>query len=388
MNIEQINEIEHKIIQHRRFIHKNPELGFNEIETNKYISNCLNKLKIEHEIVCETGIVAIIGDKEKYKDNCVAFRCEMDALPVLEDTDLPYSSINQGVMHACGHDMHIAMLLGAAEIFQKKVENLKGCIKLIFQPSEEILPGGAKHMIKQNCLKNPTPKMIFAQHINPELEVGAFEASLNFALASTCEIKITINGKSTHGSTPHLGNDPILVASNIINFSNSFLIRNNNPLEPAILSICAINGGTVNNAFPTQVKMLGTLRTLNEENRDRILDLWEKKVKLLCTVYDTSCCIDIVKGYPPVINNEKAFNIVKDSVIRLYGENRFKMCPPKMWTEDFSYYAKEIPACFYFLGVKSDDQNNYSLHSNKLNPDENAMKYGVALILEIAKNFM
>ena len=388
INYNEIKEIEQKIIEYRRHLHTNPELSFKEYETQKYIIDVLSKLEIVCENIGNTGVVAHIGDVKKYSDNCIAFRTDMDALPILEDSDISFCSINKGIMHACGHDLHIAMLLGAAEIFQKNIYKYKGCIKLIFQPAEEVFPGGAKIMIEAGCLKNPTPKMIFAQHIDPDNEVGNFSAAINKAMASTCEFKITIKGKGTHASTPYKGIDPVLVASNIINFAQAFQIRNNNPAEPIVLSICAVNGGIVNNAFPDKVEMLGTLRSFDEEQRNNLLAKFTDKVGLLCDVYDAKCEFQINLGYPPVVNDKKGFNLVKESVDELFGKNSFNICSPKMWAEDFSYYANEIPSCLFFTGInKTGCKEIYPLHSNKLNPSEDALIMGTAVMVSIANKF-
>ncbi len=388
INYDEIKEIEQKVIKHRRHLHSTPEVSFKEYETQKYIIDVLSKLGIACESIGNTGVMAHIGDIKKHSANCIAFRTDIDALPILEDTGLPFCSKNKGIMHACGHDLHTAMLLGAAEIFQRNIDKYNGCIKLIFQPGEEVLPGGAKMLIEAGCLKNPTPKMIFAQHIDPEQEVGKFSASINKAMASTCEFKIIIKGRATHGSTPHKGIDPVLVASNITNFAQAFQIRNNNPFEPIVLSICAVNGGVVNNAFPDKVEMLGTLRSFDEEQRNRLLTKFADKVRLLCEVYDAECDFQIIWGYPPVINDANCFNLVRESVENLFGKNSFDICSPKMWAEDFSYYGKEIPSCLFFTGIHPiGSKTKYPLHSNKLNPCEDALIIGTAVIVSIADRF-
>lgn len=384
--IQQVAKINDRIIEHRHRIHSRPELSFQEYETCQYICNVLSELNIPYQIICNTGIVALIGDAERYSDNCVAFRADMDALPIVEDTGLSFSSLNHGVMHACGHDMHVAMLLGAAEILQNEISKLKGVIKLIFQPGEEYLPGGAKIMIENGALENPTPRMIFAQHIEPAVNVGQFTVAETDAMAATCEIYWTIKGKGTHAAQPHQGNDPIVVAANIISFAQNFMIRYRNPLEAAILSICSINGGSANNIFPDEVKMSGTLRTFNEKTRNEYIELLTVKCKQLAAVYNTECEIDVVYGYPPVINNIKAVEIMKKSVEELFGYDSFAFCEPKMWAEDFAYFANKIPACFYFIGTKNKkDDVFYPLHNAKLNPDEQALEKGTALIVYIAK---
>jgi len=387
--IEITNEINDKIVAHRRQIHSNPELSFKEFETCKYICKVLDELKITYKIICDTGIVATIGNINSKENNCIAFRADIDALPIIEDTGLSYCSRDVGIMHGCGHDMHAAMLLGAAEILKANEEKLNGVVKLIFQPAEEALPGGAKLMIENGVLENPKPKMIFAQHCDPNIEVGKFSTADGAIMAATCEIYWTIKGKGTHAAQPHQGNDPIAVAANIISFAQSFINRYRNPLEPAVLSICSINAGTANNIFPNEAKMSGTLRTFNENTRNKLLELLVDKCKKIANLYDTECDIEIVYGYPPVINNSEAFEIVKTSTVKLFGEENFSVCEPKMAAEDFAYFANEIPACFYFIGVKNATADiNYPLHSAKFNPNENALSIGTALIVAIAEKIL
>ncbi|MDR0926658.1 MAG: amidohydrolase [Ignavibacteria bacterium] len=371
-----------KIIEYRRHIHSNPELSFKEYKTNAYVCNILKNMGLKFNVMCETGIVATIGNENSA--DCIAFRCELDALPMCENTGLPFSSKNEGVMHSCGHDLHIAMLLGAAEIFSENLPANDRCVKLIFQPGEEVLPGGAKSMIAAGVLSEPRPKFIFAQHIDPDLPVGTIGIAGRRAMAATCEFKITIHGKATHGATPHKGSEPIVVAANIITLTNSFLVRYNNPFEPAVLSICAINGGNVNNAFPASVEMLGTLRCYNEDLRNKYLAMYQQKCQQLAAVYGTKCDMEIVYGYPPVINDADAVDVVRRAVATL-PDVKLQEIEPKMWAEDFSYYGLEVPSCFYFLGVSPDGETLPPLHSSELNPSEEALIVGVEVMDAIRK---
>ena len=389
--LETANAISDKIIEHRRKIHSKPELSFKEFETCKYICDVLDGLKIPYQIVCDTGVVATIGniDSMEKNDNCIAFRADIDALPITENTGLSFSSQNEGVMHACGHDMHIAMLLGAAEILKADEKKLNGIVKLIFQPGEELLPGGAKLMIENGVLENPKPQMIFAQHINPNDEVGKISTVNGAVMAATCEIYWTIKGKGTHAAQPQQGNDPIIVAANIISFVQSFVIRYQEPLAPTVLAICSINGGTANNVFPDEVKMSGTLRALSEETRNELLKLLTDKCQQIASSYGTECDIEVIYGYPPVINDSAAVEVVKDCVKGLLGSENFSFCESKMLAEDFAYFAKEIPSCFYFIGGKTADADIcYPLHSAKFNPDEKVLAKGTALIVAITKKLL
>ncbi len=375
-------KIQDEVIEHRRYLHANPELSYQEYNTCKYICTRLEALGIEHKIIAKTGVVAVIHGKS---DDCIALRADIDALPIKEETELDFASKNDGIMHACGHDFHTAMLLGAAKLINIHKSKLHKTVKFIFQPAEEVLPGGAFEMIQSGALKNPTPSMIFAQHIDPTKKCGTIHIPRSAAMASTNELFFTINGKGAHAAQPHLGNDPIIAAASIINYLHILNTKHRNPMYPAVISICSINGGNATNIFPDEVQMKGTMRTFDKKLRSGLMELIYNKCNELAGIYDTQCKVEIVSGYPAVINDKNAVNIAWNAAINLFGKDSVFEAEPKMLAEDFAYYSEQIPACFWHLGTAHDDgKYPASLHNAKLNPCEDALIYGAALMAYIA----
>jgi amidohydrolase len=383
--IKHVKSIYKEIIQHRRKIHRHPELSFQEYKTSEYISSVLTKLKIEHKSIGGTGIVGLIGKGKK----CVGLRADIDALPIQEKTELPFASKNPGIMHACGHDMHTAMLLGAAKILKQKEKTLKGTVKLIFQPGEEKLPGGASLLIKEGVLKNPRPKAIFGQHIFPEDETGTISVAPKYVMASADELYWTITAEGGHAAQPHSSSDGILASSHLVIHLQSFMTKFKNPISPGVLSITAFNGGTAPNIFPNEVKLMGTLRTFDNIWRLYIHDELKRHSKKICELHNTKCELSIVKGYPPLYNDIETTEFIIRRANELLGENNVKYFEHRMWAEDFAYYSLKIPSTFWFLGVKPKDVDFLpSLHNEKLNPDEEAMIYGTAMFVDAAIQYL
>jgi amidohydrolase len=382
--IEKSKQVYKNIIDYRRHIHRNPELSFQEYETSAFISKVLNQYNIEHTKIAETGIVALIGKGER----CVALRADIDALPILEETGLEFASKNSGIMHACGHDMHTSMLLGAAIILKENESSLNGIVKLIFQPGEEKLPGGASILIKNGVLENPAPMAIFGQHIHPGDYSGEISTNAGPILASADEIYITIKGKGSHAAQPHLANDPIIVSAQLIIYFQTVLTKFRNPINPGVLSITSIHGGSATNIFPDEVKLMGTLRTYNDEWRLLMHEIIEKKTIEIAGLYNCSCELEILKGYPPLVNNKDMSEFIEKNAIDLFGSDKFLKLEAKMWAEDFAYYGQHIPSCFWFLGVRPIELNDMPpLHNAKLNPNEESMISGVALFVKSVFEF-
>ncbi len=379
------NEIFPKIQTHRRHIHQNPELSFEEFETSKFIQNELTKLGIEFKILGNTGVIGLVGKGNK----CVALRADIDALPIFEETGLDYKSQNDGVMHACGHDMHTSMLLGAAEILKSIESDLNGCVKLIFQPAEEKLPGGASILIKEGVLENPKVDAIFGQHIYPGDSSGLFATNSGYVMGSADELYWTISGKSTHAAQPHLGYDPILAASQLIVFYQTLMTKYKDPLDAGVLTVGSINGGNATNIIPDKVEMKGTLRSFNLEWREQMHHLLIEKSNELCKLYGCECDLKIIKGYPPVFNNETLTNFSKLSANQVFGTDNVIEFIPKMWGEDFAFYGQVIPASFWFLGIKPlEIENMPALHNSKLSPDEIPMINGMIMLAKVAYDYL
>ncbi len=384
MNQTTINEaksIFNWILNHRRHLHKYPELSFQEFKTSEYIKNVLNELGIPFKSLAETGIVGMIGTGE----NCVALRADMDALPINEETNLECSSVNNGVMHACGHDFHISMLLGAAKILKENEQKLNGSVKLIFQPGEEKIPGGASLMIKEGVLENPKPKIIFGQHINPAIETGKVSTTSGPIMASADELYWSVKGKQVHAAQPHLGNDPIIASAQMILSFQTIISKFRNPLSPAVLSVTSVHGGSATNIIPELVEMKGTLRFFNNEERFATLKKIDEIGQSIASIYNVTSEFNPLIGYPPLVNNEHAVSTIRKVAYEMLGDEGFENLSPIMWAEDFAYYAEKIPACFFFLGVKPHGTDDMpQLHNSKLSPDENALIYGTAMFVASA----
>lgn len=383
--LERAKAIFPKIQRLRREIHSNPELSFKEFETCKLIRQKLDELGIENKVIGNTGVVATIGNGKK----CVGLRADIDALPIKEETGLIFSSKNDGVMHACGHDMHTSMLIGAAEILKENEYKLNGTVKLIFQPGEEKLPGGASILINEGVLENPRVDAMFGQHIYPGEAEGHISLNSGAVMGAPDELYFTIKGKSTHAAQPHLGNDPIIVASQLIIHFQTLMTKYKDPIEAGVLSITSIKGGDATNIIPDEVKLMGTLRSFNDDWRNKMHKLILENSKSLCELYGCEIDVEIRKGYPPVINDEELTELTIKNAKEIVGEHNTLEFVPKMWGEDFAFYGKNVPATFWFLGVKPANVSDMpALHNSKLNPSENAMPIGTTMLVLAAINYL
>ena len=383
--IEKVKSILPEIIKNRRKIHSNPELSFKEFETAKFIRKNLDELNIPYTIHSNTGTAGIIGNGDK----CVALRADIDALPIHEDTELEYRSKNDGVMHACGHDMHTSMLLGAAKILKEMEKDIPGKIKLIFQPGEEKLPGGAKLMIEDGVLEDPAPEAIFGQHIFPEENIGTVSINEGPVMGSPDELYVTIKGKSTHAAQPHLGADPIVCASNLINLYQTFISRSKDPIESGVVTIAAINGGYATNIIPDEVKLMGTIRSYDKDWRQKVHKLIKEKSIELGKAYSCEVEVEIIEGYPAVVNDPALTQIAKEASIKLIGKGKTRLFEPKMWGEDFAFYGEKIPACFWFVGVKDPQfETMPALHNSKIAPHEDGLIYGTSMLVGAALEYL
>ncbi len=369
------------MLERRRYLHKHPELSFLEFETSDFILKELTALNIRAEKVTETGVLGVIGSGS----NCVALRADMDALPITEESGLDFASVNQGIMHACGHDLHMTMLLGAAKILKMNEDILNGCVKLIFQPGEEKIPGGASLMIKAGVLENPVPRFVFGQHINPSMRTGTIAGKPGAFMASSDELYWEIKGTSCHAAQPHLGNDPILAASQLTVSLQTLMTKFRDPMKPAVLTVTSIHGGEATNIIPEKVSMKGTLRFFDNDLRFEILERINDISQNVAKIYNLSISFNPLIGYPPVINDTHAAEIAAGSAAELFGQDNYLTWLPMMWGEDFAYYGQNVPSCFWFTGCNGDADNAMpSLHNCRLAPDENAMIYGTAMMINTA----
>lgn len=368
---------EYRSIRHH--LHANPELSFKEYQTSKFVQSQLSQLGIPHTTMGETGVVAIL--KGRPSDRTIALRADIDALPILEENNVAYASKNDGVMHACGHDVHTTCLLGAARILNELKDQWDGTIKLIFQPGEEKNPGGASILIKEGVLKDPVPQRIYAQHVHPQLEVGRMNFSSGKVMASADEIYITVKGKGGHAAKPNLTADTILTASQIVVALQQVISRNNNPLSPSVLSICTVQGGFTTNVIPSEVKMMGTFRAMDEkwrfEAHDRIKTIVESTAKANGAEVD----LEISIGYPSVINDVETTSVASSLAAALIGEAHVGEAEVSLGAEDFGYYTQEIPGCFFRLGTGNIKKGIVSgVHTPTFDIDEEAIKMGISMM--------
>lgn len=380
-NIKKLSEkYRNEFIAVRRHIHEHPELSYEEFETSKFIQQKLNELGIPFSVMATTGVVGIIEGKHP-SSQVIALRADIDALPIRETNTVNYVSKNEGVMHACGHDVHTTCLLGAAKILNEIKEQWYGTIKLIFQPGEEKNPGGASLMIKEGVLKDPSPVAILGLHVHPSLPVGTFSFRKGKAMASADEIYITVRSKGGHAAAPHLTGDTILAASEMIVNLQQLVSRRNDPLNPTVLSITSFQGGTTTNVIPGEVKLMGTFRAMNEKWRFEAHDLIKSICEHTAALAGVEADVFIDVGYPFLINDDRLTGIAIERAKELAGADNIKETELRMGAEDFAYYSHQIPACFYRLGVGNVEKGITSgVHTSTFNVDESAIAEGMSMM--------
>jgi amidohydrolase len=369
-----------EFIEVRHHLHAHPELSYQEFETSRFVQQQLKDFNIDYEVKATTGVIGLIEGKNPDK-RIIALRADMDALPINEENEVPYKSKNEGVMHACGHDVHTTCLLGAARILKETQQQWEGTVKLIFQPGEEKNPGGASLLIKEGVLENPKPSAIFGLHVHPGLQVGRMSFRGGKVMASADELYMTIKGKGGHAASPHLCIDPILIASHLIVALQQIVSRNNNPHNPTVLSITSIKGGTTTNVIPDEVKLKGTFRAMNEEWRFNAHNLMRKMTTELVSSMGGSVDLVIDVGYPSVYNNESLNEIAKEKAIDFIGKENVEETEKRMGAEDFGYYSQQIPGCFFRLGVMNKEKGIVSgVHTPTFNIDESAIETGIGMM--------
>lgn len=370
----------------RQHLHAHPELSFQEHQTSQYIQHQLQQWGIPFEVKATTGVVGLIKGKNPEKKT-IALRADMDALPIQEENEIPYKSVNKGVMHACGHDVHTTCLLGAAKILNETKAEWEGTIKLIFQPGEEKNPGGASLMIKEGVLENPAPEKIFALHVHPGMEVGTFSFRGGMVMASADEIYITIRAKGGHAAAPQFTADPILIASHLIISLQQIISRNNNPFNPSVLSITACNGGNTTNVIPSEVQLMGTFRAMNEEWRFAAHELIKKHTLELVNTMGAEAEINVDVGYPFVFNNEELSSAARSFAEKYAGIENVSETELRMGAEDFAFYSHQIPGCFFRLGAGNKAKGITSnVHTPTFNIDEAAIEQGMGMMAWLAIN--
>lgn len=364
----------------RQHLHAHPELSYQEFETSLFVQQKLAEYNVPFEVKATTGLVGIIKGKNP-ESRIVALRADMDALPIEEQNNVPYKSTRPGIMHACGHDVHTTCLLGAARILAETKEEWDGTVKLIFQPGEEKNPGGASLLINEGVLDHPKPECIFGLHVHPQLEVGYLSFRAGKVMASADEIYINIKSKGGHAAAPHLTADTILIASNLVIALQQIISRNRDPLSPSVLSMTSFQGGHTTNVIPSEVKLMGTFRAMDEAWRFEAHELMRKLATGLVESMGAEIDLHIDVGYPTVYNNEQLYNVATNIARSFVGTDAIKETEVRMGAEDFGYYSQLIPGCFFRLGTGNSDKGITSgVHTPLFNIDESAIELGVGMM--------
>lgn len=381
---KRIDKIFGELVEIRRDFHMNPELSQEEFRTRDKIRGYLDEWGIENYICAETGVLGIIKGRNKGKT--IAVRADIDALPIQEKNDLPYRSVNPGVMHACGHDAHAAIVLGVARIIKELADSgdsINGNVKLFFQPAEETI-GGAERMIKEGCMENPKVDYVLGLHVMPYIDAGVVELKYNKLNASTDSIKIILKGKAAHGAYPDKGVDAIVMAGHVITGLQSIVSRNTSPLNSVVLSLGKISGGVKNNVIADEVKISGTLRTLDHETRqyskDRISDL----VNNVAAAFGGRGFTSFSEGYQALINDNEVVDLIKENAEKLLGRENVEFKEfPSMGAEDFSYFLDAAKGAFFHLGCGNKAKGiTENIHTANFNIDEECLRVGVGLQVE------
>lgn len=369
----------------RRHLHAHPELSFEETETQQYLAGQLKALGIPFREIAGTGLLAEVKG-ERGSGPVIALRADIDALPIQEANDVPYRSQNEGVMHACGHDVHSSSLLGTAAILNEVKDHFSGAVRLLFQPGEEKLPGGATLMIKDGALKDPTPAAIFGQHVHPPLPAGTVGFRPGIYMASTDELYLTIRGKGGHGAMPHNAVDPIVITAQIVTAIQQLISRHTDPTLPAVITFGRIESdGGATNIIPNAVRLQGTMRTLDEAWRKELHQRLNKLVTGMAAALGGTAELEIGHGYPFLKNDETLTRWAWDEARRYLGEDRAVELPIRMTGEDFAFYTHHLPACFYRLGIGNPARGIINpVHTDTFDVDEACLETGSGLMAWLA----
>lgn len=369
-----------EIVEIRRELHRFPEMGNSEFRTTEIIMNCLDKWGVKYEKLLETGVVATVEGAKGGKT--VALRADIDALPIEEKTDLPFSSQNEGRMHACGHDIHTAVLLGTAKILSENKDKFCGKVKLIFEPDEELL-GGAERLIEKDAMKDVSA--VFGLHVRPELPKGHVQVKYGKSYAAADVFEVDVIGKSVHGAEPQKGIDALLIASHIVTALQTVVSRNLAPTESAVLSVCTFNAGTVCNQIAGKATFGGIMRSLGKETREKLKSLLTSTAIGIAESMGAKCEVRIRESYPGITNDNEMTAFLKECAEDILGKENVSVSEtPLMTSEDFGFYLDEAPGSFYHVGCECE----YPLHSDRFNPDESAILTGMLVNLKAVNEFL
>ena len=372
------------VVANRRHLHSHPELSFHEVETSAFVAKKLEELGLEYHKMADTGLVALIkGDKPS--SNVVALRADMDALPILEANDVPYRSQNNGVMHACGHDVHTSSLLGTAQILTNLKSEFGGTIKLIFQPAEEKLPGGASLMIKEGVLENPKPQAVIGQHVMPLIDAGKVGFRAGKYMASADELYVTVKGKGGHAAQPQQNIDPVIITAHILTALQQVVSRFSDPKNPSVLSFGKVIANGATNVIPNEVYLEGTFRTMDEKWRADAHIRMKKMAEGIAEAMGGSCDFNIMKGYPFLVNEEKLTAATRSHAEDYLGKENVLDLDIWMAAEDFAFYSQQADSCFYRLGTRNESRGiTSSVHTPTFDVEESALELSTGLMAYLA----
>ncbi|WP_051348613.1 M20 family metallopeptidase [Peribacillus kribbensis] len=379
------DEIKDEVIKWRRHLHQNPEISFHETNTSEFIYNTLASFEgLQVSRPAQNSVVArLIGGRQ---GKVLAIRADMDALPIQEETGLEFSSLNEGVMHACGHDGHTAILLGTAKILSGMKQDISGEIRFIFQHAEELYPGGAEELVEAGVMDGVDA--VIGTHLWSPLESGKIGIVYGEMLAAPDTFYVTINGKGGHGGLPHETVDSIAVGAQVVTNLQHIVSRNLDPLEQAVISVTKISGGTTHNVIPGSVEMMGTVRTFKKEVRKEIPGLMERVIKGITEAHGAGYDFKFEYGYRPVVNKDTITSFIHDTAIQLYGQEAVQVMKPNMVGEDFSAYLEKADGCFFFTGAGNSEKGiTYPHHHSRFTIDEDSLKMGMEMFVSAALSF-
>ena len=390
---EQINRIEAELKENRRYIHMHPELSFREYNTSSFIQKKLDEMGVRYVSgIAENGICAYIyGNKniESESMKSILIRADMDALPIDEVSDKPYKSQNKNVMHACGHDAHVAVLLGVCKVLNNFKDKFGGVVKAVFQPGEET-SGGALPMIEEGVLENPHTDVCVALHCDSDLDCGTIRVKPGSLYASPDDFRITVKGKGGHGAEPHNCIDPIMISASIIQALNNLISRETDPFDNAVISVGSIHGGSATNIIPDSVEIQGTARSLTNEVRGFLKRRIGETAEGICKTFGAECEYEYTELFPPLINDEKLAEDVYDSACRSIGKDKCVWGgAPTMAGEDFSYFSQNRPSVLFKLGCRNKSLGIVSpIHHSSFDIDENCLKTGVKVFVGFVLDYL
>ncbi|TAK20667.1 MAG: amidohydrolase [Chloroflexota bacterium] len=387
-SVASLRNVAEQVVLDRRHLHVHPELGFQERQTSRFIADRLRALGIETRTgIAETGVVGIIRGGRPGKT--VLLRADIDALPIEEENDVPYRSTVPGVMHACGHDGHTAILLGTAQVLSERRANLRGNVVLAFQPCEEKPPGGAQAMIAQGVMDDPKVDAVFGLHLSQELPVGTVAARPGPIMAAADMFRLEIAGKGGHAARPHECVDAGLVAAQVMVALHALVAREVNPLDPAVITIGMIQAGTAPNIIPDRALLRGTTRTFDTELRERLARRIEEVATSVAAAMRATCVCTYEWGYPSVVNEAVSTAFVADIARSVVGEARLVERDQSMGGEDFAYFLQRAPGCFFNVGTRNEDRGLvWGHHHPRFDIDEAALPVGVEMFTRIVESYL